>query len=112
MKKTKDQLDLRPDDTKTSNAMLSTTLRFGGPSQDGLGDNYDADQMMKTVNDRYGSLTVRHKDGHGKQFPPRLSPRQSNKSVDPAARKASLMTNIAAKTSSGFARAGKFASKK
>lgn len=102
MKKTKDSLDLRPDDSKMSK-MMSTTMRLGGPSeQDGFNETFDAEKMIQTANDRYGSLTVRNKDAKGKQFPPRLSPRPSNKSVDPHGRKASLMTNIPNKTSTGF----------
>lgn len=58
--------------------------------------------MIQNINDRYGAQTVRNGDGQGKQFPPRLSPRMSGKSVDPRARKQSLI-NVPNKTSTGFA---------
>ena len=114
IKKTKDGLDLRQDDSKFAQTVNnSLKLRLNGRSSDNF-DTFDAEQIVQDSNERYGnnSLTTRNYDTKGKSFPPRLSPRTSNHSVDPAARRANLLTNMPKADGYGPSGLGAFGHKK
>lgn len=104
LKKTKDLLDLRQDDSKQSMAMSQTMDQSPKRLQINSPERFDSqfDQTQQMQNDRYQfAKTTRNKDKG--RHPPRISPRASHKSVDPLTRKANQSyNNTPMKSTGGF----------
>ena len=85
-------------------------LRLGGSSSEALHEGFDADQIVQESAERLlgqQSRTTRNAEIKDKQFPPRLSPRAQNKSVDPAVRRANMLTTMPNAAGGSFGQMGK-----
>ena len=71
-------------------------IAFGGTGGETFSNQFDATQVMHEASDRYQfNSTQRTRETSQLKHPPRLSPRLTNKSVDPAVRRNNLLTKTA-----------------
>ena len=94
LKKTKDSLDLRQDDSKMQSTLSGIQspkrLKLAINTQERFEQTFDADQMIQDVGDRYNMYARSTRNSvikgrkQSQQHPPRLSPRLANKSVEPS----------------------------
>ena len=109
LQKTKNSLDLRQDDSKYYQTTMGgqnspKRLKLGDRSRSRIEESFDAEKLMVSGQDRYlFARTTRNKEASPKnKHPPKLSPRSTNKSVDPIVRKNNLLSKVPMKTAAGF----------
>ena len=96
---------MRNDDRKYYETMANNSpkrLNIAGASHDQFDSNFNAERLIAEHSDRYiHGKTTRGRDFSSARHPPKLSPRATNKSVDPNVRRANLLSKLPAKTSVG-----------
>ena len=89
---------MRNDDRKYYETMANNSpkrLSIAGASHDQFDQGYNAERLMGETQDRYMlAKTTRREFSSKARHPPRLSPRQTNKSVDPGVRRANLLSKL------------------